>query len=422
MSIDSITEKPNQQQHIIQAAFTEWGKTHFANTSLSLVARALGITKQALYRHFDGKEALITAMSERFLTDFAQIGEALGALPQEAGLERIVRVYIKAVMGFYAENPYYYLFVLLVLFRRPRKEQERLEAMVRTNRSVTAFLLKQDGYAVTDKSVQIVAYYVDLVAFVWSALAFWTPTGTLKSSSVTEEEVAERVEQAVRICRDGLVCGMDRLPDFDAVERESRISPQEMPTPDRIFTAIEAAVAEEGIEQATVERIAGRAGISKSSLYFYFKNKDEMLTRMAAREHERFKELYDARIGLWNEPPEQLYCFMFTTVSYFSNNTSMMTVLDWLRFQKIRVQFAKPSAGFFDRMFIFLEEAVERGTLRIPSVTFQEVTAFLRIAVTRMLFDFRPPRQADAGADSYSVKELMRMTYRLLTEGIRRKE
>ena len=193
MSIDSITEKPNQRQHIIQAAFTEWGKTHFANTSLSLVARALGITKQALYRHFDGKEALVTAMSECFLTDFEQIGEALGTLPQEAGLERIVRVYIQAVMGFYAENPYYYLFVLLVLFRRPRKEQERLEAMVRNNRLVTAFLLKRDGYAVTDKSVQIVTHYVDLVAFVWSALAFWTPTGTLKSSTVAEEEVEERV-------------------------------------------------------------------------------------------------------------------------------------------------------------------------------------------------------------------------------------
>jgi len=422
MSIDSITEKPNQRQQIIQAAFTEWGKTHFANTSLSLVARALGITKQALYRHFDGKEALVTAMSERFLTDFAQIGETLGAVPQEAGLERIVRAYIQAVMRFYAENPYYYLFVLLVLFRRPRQEQERLEGMVRDNRLVTALLLKRDGYAVTDKSVQIVAYYVDLVAFVWSALAFWTPTGALKSSAVAEKEVAERVEQAVGICRDGLVRGMERLPDSNAVERESSVSPEEMPTPDRIFTAIEAAVAEEGIEQATVEKIAGRAGISKSSLYFYFKNKDEMLSRMAAREHERFKELYDARIALWSEPPEQLYCFMVTTASYFSNNTSMMTVLDWLRFQKIRVQFAKPSAGFFDRMFVFLEKAVEHGTLRVPPVELQEVTAFLRIAVTRVLFEFRPPRPADAGVDTYSMEELMRMTYRLLTEGIRRKE
>jgi len=56
---------------VIEAAFKAWGREFYLNTSLSQVARELGVSKPALYRHFCSKQALLDAMTGHFFDDFA---------------------------------------------------------------------------------------------------------------------------------------------------------------------------------------------------------------------------------------------------------------------------------------------------------------------------------------------------------------
>ncbi|MDR2078717.1 MAG: TetR/AcrR family transcriptional regulator, partial [Treponema sp.] len=50
------------KKDIIETAFRVWGQELFKTTSLSKIVQALGVTKSALYRHFESKDALLEGM------------------------------------------------------------------------------------------------------------------------------------------------------------------------------------------------------------------------------------------------------------------------------------------------------------------------------------------------------------------------
>ena len=59
------------RQDIIKAALRVWGRELYQHTSLGDVARELGVSKTALYRHFTGKQELLEAMDEYFYDGYA---------------------------------------------------------------------------------------------------------------------------------------------------------------------------------------------------------------------------------------------------------------------------------------------------------------------------------------------------------------
>ena len=59
------------KQEIIKAAFKVWGREQYQSTSLAQLARELGVSKPALYRHFKNKQALLEAMYESFFDEYA---------------------------------------------------------------------------------------------------------------------------------------------------------------------------------------------------------------------------------------------------------------------------------------------------------------------------------------------------------------
>ena len=66
---------------------------------MELVAQECGLTRQALYHHFDSKEALFRAVSEAVLEGRARSGAARGASPESAagkGLAEIMAAQLEA--------------------------------------------------------------------------------------------------------------------------------------------------------------------------------------------------------------------------------------------------------------------------------------------------------------------------------------
>src|SRR5205807_1032314 len=60
-----LLDRPARRESILLAAATAFAQSGFAATSMDDVAAEAGITRLILYRHFDSKEALYTAVLER---------------------------------------------------------------------------------------------------------------------------------------------------------------------------------------------------------------------------------------------------------------------------------------------------------------------------------------------------------------------
>ena len=70
------------RDRIIDAAMTVFRRHGFRRSSIEQAAEAAGLTRQALYHHFDSKEALFRAVIERLYQD-ARVAETTAADAKE---------------------------------------------------------------------------------------------------------------------------------------------------------------------------------------------------------------------------------------------------------------------------------------------------------------------------------------------------
>jgi AcrR family transcriptional regulator len=112
---------------IIKAAFKVWGRDLYRTTSLAEIAQELGVSKPALYRHFNDKNALLDAMYTAFFDDCAAFIKAgceeaeNTASTQEANL-----ILMRTVAEYYLRNKEAFIFSLIRVYNgRNRKNMAR---------------------------------------------------------------------------------------------------------------------------------------------------------------------------------------------------------------------------------------------------------------------------------------------------------
>ena len=323
-----------RQDDIVNAAFCAWGETHFTSTSLNLVARRLGITKQGLYRHFRNKKALQEGLTERFLAEYARVRDSVCSLPVDAPLEQILKTYAEGVYRMFADVPHYYLFLVLRLLPGPPETAGRFYAL---GDEIGSRVLPYLASSLSREQISLSMLFMHVHTVVWTAFDFWTPMGALRGESVSDRTLNRRVAHTVNLCLNGHFPDARLSLDFTKVERIAAVDPSEMLEPDRIFAAVEQVVQETGFEAATMDLIARAIGMTKSSLYFYFKNKDAMFLEALNRERQHMRFLFSARAEHLPRFSEIFYCYIVTMVTYFLNNRSLMVFSDWLTAQSVRV-------------------------------------------------------------------------------------
>ena len=65
--------KKTTKDLILDAAFSFTREPRFTTFSMSELAERVGISKAAIYRHYESKEAVFDAMNERFFNTFAEL-------------------------------------------------------------------------------------------------------------------------------------------------------------------------------------------------------------------------------------------------------------------------------------------------------------------------------------------------------------
>jgi AcrR family transcriptional regulator len=161
-----LLDRATRRESILQAAATAFAQEGFASTSMDAVAAEAGITRLILYRHFDSKEALYTAVLE----------QVYDRLQEESKVEIEGRRAISAIRALLVvgrENP-----AALVLLWRHASREPQFAAYAEAFRTTTVAFARELLSAVGMSGRLRERWAAEtLVSFVFDALLHWLEEG-----------------------------------------------------------------------------------------------------------------------------------------------------------------------------------------------------------------------------------------------------
>lgn len=322
-----MTKRELKTQLIIDTAFKVWGDNFFYTTSLSSLANAMGMTKPAIYRYFKNKDALLQAMKDDFILKYRTLLAESGSSGNMT-LDELIADYTEIPVKFFAENYHYYRFFVLILLNM-NQDIELLFNEMKGDREnfLSPVLLQEFGFSEIES--------LSISGFVLSVGGFLLNQHLFTKKTFIKKETDQMVKTIRYISRYGLAGHSERneLINYKEVEIISKIDKKDVLPFNKIFTAVAEVIADKGIWNTTVDAIAEHLDMSKSSLYFYFDNKEQMIKDVIGSERERLNELILERIVKFESYEEQLYCIFYVMSSYFLLKPSIFTIMNWLRYQ-----------------------------------------------------------------------------------------
>jgi AcrR family transcriptional regulator len=324
-----------KREEIVDAAFRAWGRDSYRTNSLSAVSAELGVTKPALYKHFKAKEELLEAVSKRFFDrycaalDASRYADFLGPSAPPDSINRLLDIFLDMFVADW-EGFTYYLAVVLGLPRPHERIRSELEARG---------LRLPEGPVFGGRTALL--YHFGLSSGLFS-LALFHGARADHSARPDPEEAAAALSRARTLVFRGIGYRKPVASDYEAIDCRARFRPDERGPVDRLLGAIAAAVAEAGPWKASMELVSKKAGLSKSGLYAHFRNREDMLSSMFESEYERIAAVLGPRIEACGGLPDRLYAAMATTAAYLRERPEVLSVLDWVRAQRIDIKVAFP--------------------------------------------------------------------------------
>jgi len=126
---------------------------------------------------------------------------------------------------------------------------------------------------------------------------------------------------------------------------------------DPLLKAVAGAVAEAGPWETSMEQVARRSGLSKSSLYSHFKDRQDMLRQLFITEFLRIINFARQGIRQSDIPVEQLYLGIFSIAEYLRSKPDILITFDWIRNRKLNFNpdGKNPSAPEIESLQLFDE-------------------------------------------------------------------
>ena len=307
---------------IIEAAFKIWGRNFYQKTSLSQLARGLGVSKPALYRHFMNKQALTSAMTERFLDDFSSSIQAdFKKAAEDNDVDNGITTIVQSISCYFARNVYALIFSIINIYDH------------NTDGSAISEHLKSRGVDIRTLHLIIKKKFTDeevLVQLILATLTFLMSCFHRINKSMenppSDKEIQNITSAICKIIQHGLFFSEEKAAiNFEKLEKQiEEIKLNEKPEP--FFKAVAKAVAEAGPWNVSMDMVAKRLGLSKSSLYGHFKNRKDMLRRLFITEFKRIIEFAREGIRSSSDPAEQLYLGIFSISVYFHLHPEILSL------------------------------------------------------------------------------------------------
>lgn len=313
-----------RQKEIIDAAFELSSVKN--GWSMTEVAEKIGVSKTALYRHFKNREEIEHCMNELLFADVCAMIEGAESTPD--GIRT-------AAVRFLREHPGY-VFQLLYKFFTRSDYPKTLFDRLRTDSSAAAeyfdMMESMPEERRNKKEIAMVKNWVSVII-----------------ASFRTNGMEPIQDDLVKIL--GLGLPYLEQPDekrFDELDATALIEPAELAGENRLFEAIAASIRDYGITKTTIETIAEKMGTAKSSLYFYGKSKDSMLSDLMENETGIIEQLCFARVHEGSTIAEQIYIVMMTQANYLILKPELIPVFSWIRYDSARLE-AQREKGHLDQ-------------------------------------------------------------------------
>jgi AcrR family transcriptional regulator len=358
------------KKEILQAAYKVWGREFYLDTSLSHVASELKVCKPALYRHFTSKNAMLEAMTRYFFDDFTgfiqeDYEKAINIEDKNEG----AFILIRSITDYYARNVNYFIFSMTILNDHKLDSFNILEELCIRGIDMEKF----------HRSIKKVYVFGPLVLrLLFTTLTFYMANFHKAENSFTnppdEAAISKIIHVISAIIGKGLGYTGTESNELDYEELENRVLGKlNSIDDDPLLKAVAGAVAEAGPWQASMEQVARRSGLSKSSLYSHFKNKQDMLYQLFMTESMRIIDFARHQIKQSKIPQEQLYLGIFSVAEYLRSKPDILVAMDWIRNRKLNLNPAdhkhkRPAFGFL-RLF----EVIDIKPLQNEHSPFKEI-------------------------------------------------
>lgn len=325
--------KSSRREQILEAAFdlTRTSK----QWSLGEVANRIGVSKTALYRHFKNKAEIEEEMNARFLTGLSQLLENTETKPDALR---------KASVSFFRKNNGYLFFVISNMYSRQNYEDVIFEELRKRSKKIE--LWAQKFLSAPEKEKDI--FTIEVMKNIASIMIASFDVPRMKH---IQNELMELLKEGFskRSFSSASFPNEDRLLEL---EKECLLVPEDIDTGNKVFNAIAAAIHEYGIGGTTIRRIAEKMGGAKSSLYFYFDNKEEMLLELVRQETDTILQLFIKRSEIGKTFPEQLFIIMMIQANYLMLKPDFMPVFSWIRYETINIDSKKEAPQFETAHFL----------------------------------------------------------------------
>ncbi|MDR1325214.1 MAG: TetR/AcrR family transcriptional regulator [Treponema sp.] len=332
---------------IVRAAFRVWGRQFYQSTSLAQLARDLRVTKSALYRYFDSKEALENAMYETYYDEYAAFlkpyyDEALSSDGSNSALLNLVRV----IVAYYAHNIDAFLFSLIQVYgkRSAVNETNQFHKRGFDIPKLLAMLTRDQGYPTQ-------------IHVVMASTMYWLAQFHRSRACLDTKLDDEQVNKLVIYIEESVMKGLGYKQavvaqlDYERLETLARQSAKLIPpvsgdgavsdTGERLLKAVSSVVAELGPWEASMDMVAQRAGMSKSGLYAHFRNKQDMLTQLFLTEFDRIFARAEAAMCLVDAVEEKLYMAIISIADYLRSYPEILIAMDWIRVRQLKLNFSE---------------------------------------------------------------------------------
>jgi len=334
---------------IVDAAFKVWGRNFYQKNSLSQLARELKVSKPALYRHFTSKQALSAAMTDRFLDDFAAstraaFEQAKKATDADEGIFTIIR----SIADFFARDVYALAFSIINIY------DQKLDGSIISKRLKERGVDMQELYRIIEKKYKVDPALIQMIlATLTFLMSFFHKTKNSFENTPSDDEIQNIILTVCTSIERGIGYDSEKVSAIDFEKLENQVDQTtHSAEPEPIFKAVAEAVAEAGPWDASMEMVARRMGLSKSSLYGHFKNRKDMLRRLFMGEFKRIISFARQGIGLSANTAEQLYLGIYSIAVYLRSRPEILITLGWIRTRKLDL--GKPDKKF--EMFRLFED------------------------------------------------------------------
>ncbi|MCL2231369.1 MAG: TetR/AcrR family transcriptional regulator, partial [Treponema sp.] len=324
---------------IIDAAFKVWGRNFYRKTSLSQLACELKVSKPALYRHFESKQALTKAMTERFLDDFSSSIRADFKKAQTQDADEGISTIISSISLFFARDVYAMIFSLINIYDRNLDSREVVQMLKAKDADMSVLQQIIEKKYTGDASI---------TRLMFATLIFFMSHYHKKYKTIENPFSEEQIKNITSIINKTINCGLgftaqEAAIDFENLEKMVEDTDFEKDV-EPFFKAVAEAVAEAGPWDVSMEMVAKKLGLSKSSLYGHFKNKKDMLRRLFMTEFKNIMDYAKLGISKSNVTAAQLYLGIFSIAVYLRSRPEIIIAMDWIRTR--RLYLGKPDKHF----------------------------------------------------------------------------